>query len=159
MEKICEKLNKAYRELKIQALKFESDLNSSGFEASFEWQVYPNSGFEEPAEYPVPVFIIPNKGTIAFGIDGTVFDFSVSKKKLLKMNFEEAARNHRMEIYTADDQSETIFSPTNLPTDALPKVMTTVADRFRLCVYLPPFITVNTFRALLAEFDLKEENL
>ena len=153
-----ETLERIYSYLYDSALQLEAALNSGGYECDWGWYnrgIDPQTGDIIP--YPVPVFKIYGIGGIAITPEGSEFDARLNKIKLMSMNPETVFSGRRAEVYDMENSAETVFSSGDDVKTFVSKLFLTPSDDFRVCIYMPGVVSFNEFRALLAEFAVKEE--
>jgi streptogramin lyase len=153
-----ETLERVYSELYSSALQLDAALNSGGFESDWGWYnhgVDPCTGDVVP--YPVPVFRICRVGGLAITPEGSVFDARLTKIKLMSMNPETVFSGRRAEVYDMENGETRVFSSGDDVKTFISKIFLIPSDDFRVCIYMPGAATFNEFRALLAEFSVREE--
>lgn len=151
-------LNAVYKALNQRALNLESQLSSGGFDCS--WGFYNCCGYGEMQEerhYPIPVITVHGLGSLWLEPARLSFVAAYSKANLLFLPLDDLAKEYRFEIFTADEETKTIFSPADEILSVKEKVFSAPAERFCVRVKIPAEQDFNTVREALAKFRIPEE--
>ncbi len=158
MKETADFLNGVYESLHNRAMKLESALSSGGFDCSWGWYNCRGNGeTKEIRYYPIPVITVHGLGSIWLELNSCYFSADYSKSGLLSLELEKLARRHRFEIFTADDETISVYGIDDEMTKIRTSVFSSAAERFGICVFMPSEQDFNSLREVLAEFRVPEE--
>ena len=147
-------INGIYSEIEEKAALLASGMNSAGYQCGRSWDINPTS---DGRNYPVQVITVYNVCTVVIDVDVIVVDIPISRKKILGMNIENAAKIHRMQIYAVDRSD--FYPVLDFDGDAsaaIPRIMMCAYEKYRIRIRFDKSFGLSTFRSLAAEFSEKK---
>jgi hypothetical protein len=157
MKETANTMNKIYENLHNRAAKLESQLASGGFDCSWGWSNFYGEGDGEIRYYPLPVITVHGLGNIILELNSCSFTSVYSKSGLCSLELEKLARSYKFEIFSADDKTQTVYSPDDDFIGIKEKLFNTPYDNFCIRVHMPSEQDFNSVREVLAEFRVPED--